>query len=155
LLTGRKRYQKVLRYHTGYPAGLREIPYDKLLQDDPARAIRHAVKGMIPKTRNRDVYLDKYLIVEPERYHNWTHVGLPQFTRQLPRDITHYMSMDDVTKDTYDIVYETDPASTPAEFKDFDRVLDRKLVVPEALLDKPYRTNVKNRRLGRAFKLAS
>ena len=47
-LTGGKA-QKKLRYrHSGYPGGLRSDPYGALLQRDPGRALRLAVKGMLP-----------------------------------------------------------------------------------------------------------
>ena len=50
-LTGRKPEQKFHRYHTGYPGGLKEIRYDKLLQDHPERVIQYAVWGMLPKNK--------------------------------------------------------------------------------------------------------
>jgi large subunit ribosomal protein L13 len=48
-LTGNKRESKLYRRHTGYPGGLVEIPYSRLLETHPERAIEHAVKGMLPK----------------------------------------------------------------------------------------------------------
>ena len=50
-LTGRKLQQKHLVRHSGYPGGLKEVPYDVLLQKHPERAITEAVRGMLPKTR--------------------------------------------------------------------------------------------------------
>jgi len=50
-LTGNKLRDKNLSYHTGYPGGLRLIPYGQLLKNRPERAIEVAVKGMIPHTR--------------------------------------------------------------------------------------------------------
>ncbi|MGF7058292.1 50S ribosomal protein L13 [Brassicibacter mesophilus] len=49
VLTGNKLEQKMYRYHTGYAGGLKEIPYKKLMVSKPAEAIKHAVKGMLPK----------------------------------------------------------------------------------------------------------
>ena len=48
-LTGKKLEQKKYRYHTGYAGGLREIPYKRLMKDNPEKAIELAVKGMLPK----------------------------------------------------------------------------------------------------------
>jgi large subunit ribosomal protein L13 len=48
-LTGRKLEQKVHRYHTGYPGGLKEIPYASLFRDHPERIVEYAVWGMLPK----------------------------------------------------------------------------------------------------------
>ncbi|EOD01025.1 50S ribosomal protein L13 [Caldisalinibacter kiritimatiensis] len=51
VLTGKKLEQKLYRYHTGYPGGLREIPYKKLMAEKPELAIEAAVKGMLPKNK--------------------------------------------------------------------------------------------------------
>jgi large subunit ribosomal protein L13 len=50
-LTGRKVEQKVHRYHTGYPGGLKEVGYADLLRQHPERVIEYAVWGMLPKNR--------------------------------------------------------------------------------------------------------
>lgn len=49
VLTGKKAQQKYYRYHTGYVGGLKEIRYDKLMQEKPDFALQRAVKGMLPK----------------------------------------------------------------------------------------------------------
>lgn len=49
ILTGRKKEQKFYYRHSGYPGGLKSIRYDKLLVVDPQKAIRLAVKRMLPK----------------------------------------------------------------------------------------------------------
>lgn len=48
-LTGKKLDQKLFRYHTGYPGGLKEVPYRRIMQTKPTFAIYQAVKGMLPK----------------------------------------------------------------------------------------------------------
>jgi large subunit ribosomal protein L13 len=48
-LTGAKLEQKVYRYHTGYPGGLKETGARKMQETKPARMIEHAIKGMLPK----------------------------------------------------------------------------------------------------------
>ena len=50
-VTGNKAKQKVYYRHSGYPGGLKELTYDKLMETDPTRVIEHAVKGMLPHTR--------------------------------------------------------------------------------------------------------
>ncbi len=50
-LTGQKLDSKLFRRHSGYPGGLKEIPYRKLLETHPERAIQRAVWGMLPKGR--------------------------------------------------------------------------------------------------------
>lgn len=48
-LTGNKLDQKMHRYHSGYPGGLKEIKYRQFIERTPERVIEVAVKGMLPK----------------------------------------------------------------------------------------------------------
>jgi len=48
-VTGNKAKEKKYYSHSGYPGGIKEITFDKLLAKDPTRIIEHAVKGMLPK----------------------------------------------------------------------------------------------------------
>ena len=49
VLTGKKLDQKMYTYHTGYPGGLKEIPYRRLMAKKPEFALKEAVRGMLPK----------------------------------------------------------------------------------------------------------
>lgn len=49
VMTGKKLEQKAYRYHTGYPGGLKEVPYSTLMEKNPEKIISLAVKGMLPK----------------------------------------------------------------------------------------------------------
>lgn len=51
ILTGKKLDQKVNYRHSGYPGGDSYTPYKKLMSENPEKAIRVAVKGMLPKNR--------------------------------------------------------------------------------------------------------
>ena len=48
-VTGRKAQQKVYFRHTTHPGGIRETTFEKLQQRFPDRALKKAVKGMLPK----------------------------------------------------------------------------------------------------------
>lgn len=50
ILTGKKLQQKVHYHHSGWVGGLKEIKYDKLMKENPEKAMLWAVKGMIPDT---------------------------------------------------------------------------------------------------------
>ncbi len=50
-LTGKKVEQKLHSYHTGYPGGLKQVPYAELLRDHPERVVQYAVWGMLPKNK--------------------------------------------------------------------------------------------------------
>lgn len=49
LLTGNKLDQKLYRYHTQHPGGLKEVKYRVLMQKNPEKILELAVKGMLPK----------------------------------------------------------------------------------------------------------
>ncbi|MBL7125616.1 MAG: 50S ribosomal protein L13 [Dehalococcoidales bacterium] len=50
-VTGNKLKQKHYYRHSGYPGGFKSISLEKAMQDNPARVVEHAVKGMLPHTR--------------------------------------------------------------------------------------------------------
>ena len=47
-VTGRKEEQKIYRHYTGYPGGLKEYNYKRLMEKRPGEIIRRAVKRMLP-----------------------------------------------------------------------------------------------------------
>jgi large subunit ribosomal protein L13 len=47
-LTGAKREQKIAYRHSGYPGGLKQVPYTELLDKRPEKAVEKAVRGMLP-----------------------------------------------------------------------------------------------------------
>lgn len=51
IFKGSKNDQKVYRYHTLYPGGLRETSVKDMQANKPERVIELAVKGMLPKTK--------------------------------------------------------------------------------------------------------
>ncbi|BCS80566.1 50S ribosomal protein L13 [Anaerocellum diazotrophicum] len=59
VLTGKKLDNDGYRYHTKYPGGLKFIPYRRLLEKHPEKAIEIAVRGMLPKNRLRDRFMRK------------------------------------------------------------------------------------------------
>jgi large subunit ribosomal protein L13 len=50
-LTGLKSQQKVYRRYTGFPGGLREESFVRLLERRPEKIVEEAIKGMLPKTK--------------------------------------------------------------------------------------------------------
>ena len=51
VVTGRKAEQKVYRRHSGYPGGMKETSYARMMERKPTEILRKAVYGMMPKTR--------------------------------------------------------------------------------------------------------
>jgi large subunit ribosomal protein L13 len=50
-LTGLKSQQKVYRRYTGFPGGVREESFVRLLARRPEKIVEEAIKGMLPKTK--------------------------------------------------------------------------------------------------------
>ena len=50
-LTGMKGAQKLYRRYTGFPGGLREESYVKLLARRPEAIVEQSIKGMLPKSK--------------------------------------------------------------------------------------------------------
>ncbi len=48
-LTGNKSLAKTYSRFSGYPSGLKQIPYRRMLEEKPEEIIKHAIKGMLPK----------------------------------------------------------------------------------------------------------
>ena len=51
VLTGLKADKKLYRRYTGYPGGLREESFVKLLARRPEAIVEQAIKGMLPKNK--------------------------------------------------------------------------------------------------------
>jgi large subunit ribosomal protein L13 len=70
VVTGRKAEQKVYRRHSGYPGGLKETSYERMMERRPTEILRRAVKGMMPKNRLARQQLRKLKIYAgPEHPH--------------------------------------------------------------------------------------
>ena len=59
VLTGKKLEQKYYRTHSGYPGGLKETRYDRLMKQKPELAMRLAVRGMLQKNTIADWQLKR------------------------------------------------------------------------------------------------
>ena len=58
-VTGLKSIQKVYHSFSGYPSGLKNIPYSRMLEKNPTKIIEHSVRGMMPKTVLGDAMFKK------------------------------------------------------------------------------------------------
>ena len=50
-VTGKKLDDKIYYRHSGYPGGLRELPFAQMRERYPERVIEIAVRGMLPKNK--------------------------------------------------------------------------------------------------------
>ncbi len=69
-VTGRKFKNKIYHSHSGFPGGIKSIPFDKMQQKNPIRIIELAVKGMLPKNPlGREMYRKLKIYVGSEHPH--------------------------------------------------------------------------------------
>ncbi|MFH1151423.1 MAG: 50S ribosomal protein L13 [Actinomycetota bacterium] len=50
-VTGGKETKKIYYHHSGYPGGLKETPYEVLMERQPEQVVIRAVSGMLPRNR--------------------------------------------------------------------------------------------------------
>jgi large subunit ribosomal protein L13 len=74
--------QKLYRWHTGLPGGLKERRAVDQWERDPTTILRDAVKGMLPKNKLQLYRMDK-LFVYPEDQHPFD--GFPNLVPFVPR----------------------------------------------------------------------
>lgn len=69
-LTGNKWEQKKYYHHSGYPGGIKETTYEKLVEKKPEFIIEKAVKGMIPHNKlGRQIIKKLKVYAGPEHPH--------------------------------------------------------------------------------------
>lgn len=69
-VTGRKATDKMYYHHTGFPGGIKEISFNKLIDKKPEMVIEKAVKGMLPKNPlGRAMYRKLKVYAGPEHQH--------------------------------------------------------------------------------------
>lgn len=69
-VTGNKALGKVYYNHSGYPGGLKEATFEKLIEKKPEMVLERAVKGMLPKgPLGRAMFRKMKVFVGPEHTH--------------------------------------------------------------------------------------
>ncbi len=51
VLTGTKDEKKLYQSHSGYPGGLRSVPFATMLERRPTEVVESAIRGMLPKNK--------------------------------------------------------------------------------------------------------
>jgi large subunit ribosomal protein L13 len=62
VLTANKAAQNFAYHHSGYPGGLRSTSWQSLLENDPAKLVFDAVRGMVPKNRLGRAQMEKLFV---------------------------------------------------------------------------------------------
>jgi len=80
-LTGNKLEDKVYRWHSGWPGGLKEVPAKRLRQNRADWMVREAILGMLPKNKLRAQRARKLRIYLDEK-------GLARHAGQKPQPLS-------------------------------------------------------------------
>lgn len=67
-VSGKKEQQKTYTRFSGYPGGLKTIPFKKMKESHPEEIIRHAASGMLPKNKLKKKRLARLFIFPDENH---------------------------------------------------------------------------------------
>jgi large subunit ribosomal protein L13 len=84
-VTGGKESEKTYIRHSGYPGGLREIGYERLLAERPTVAVEKAVRGMLPKNRLGRQVFRKLAVYEGAEHPHQAQKPSPLQLGEVPR----------------------------------------------------------------------
>jgi len=76
-LTGLKANQKQYRRYTGFPGGLREESYIRLLARRPEKIVEDAIKGMLPKSKMGRQMATKLKVYKGEQHPHTAQAPVP------------------------------------------------------------------------------
>jgi len=68
VVSGKKANQKIYTRYSGYPGGLKEISFSKLLEEKPEEIVKRAVSGMLPKNKLRKKRLARLYVFADENH---------------------------------------------------------------------------------------
>ncbi len=68
VLTGLKDQKKLYRRYTGFPGGLREESFTRLINRRPEKVIEEAVKGMLPKSKMGRAMVSKLKVYKGDKH---------------------------------------------------------------------------------------
>jgi len=67
-VSGKKEKTKIYRHYSGFPGGLKTEYFTKLIKENPAKVVRSAVSGMLPKNKLRDKRLKRLFVFADENH---------------------------------------------------------------------------------------
>lgn len=67
-LSRNKADKKVYFRHSGFPGGLKEIPFKKMLAEHPEQVIKLAVKNMLPKNKLRQLRMNRLKVYPGDKH---------------------------------------------------------------------------------------
>jgi large subunit ribosomal protein L13 len=67
-LTRNKADQKAYYSHSGFPGGFKEVPFKKMLELQPEKVIKLAVKNMLPKNKQRQDRMNRLKVYASDKH---------------------------------------------------------------------------------------
>ena len=67
-ISGKKNLEKLYKRYSGYPSGLKLETFQTVLQKDPTRILKNAVKGMLPKNKLGRKMIKKFKVYAGEKH---------------------------------------------------------------------------------------
>ena len=83
-LSGNKLEGKLYQRHSGYPGGLKEVKYDRLMSERPAMVVEKAVRGMLPKNRLGRKMIGKLSVYEGGEHPHAAQSPVPLGLEEIP-----------------------------------------------------------------------
>lgn len=100
---------RVMRYHTGYPGGLKTITYEKAHKIDATSVLRRSVFGMLPRQKRRHLELKLHIYPDDKHpyYNNLCAVlqgprrmkKFSEYTQEETNSVTKIYKMSDFLSD--------------------------------------------------------
>jgi large subunit ribosomal protein L13 len=79
VLTGDKAAAKQYHFHSGFPGGLRSVPFTRMMQRSSTQVVETAVRGMLPKNS-----LGRAMLRKLKVYPGAEHPHIAQQPQALP-----------------------------------------------------------------------
>lgn len=117
--TGRKWDNKVYRWHTGYPGGLKERTASNQHDRDPTKVLYNAVYGMLPKNLLRKAQARKLRIFPEDSHPFEDHPALQVWDGLRERNIR-------IKGDLFELPEGYEPANPEAWWQNSGRLLEQR-----------------------------
>ena len=127
--SGKKWDDKLYRWHTGYPGGLKERPAKAMLEKNPTKILRKAILGMLYRNNLRHGYMEQRLKIYTGPAHPHT-AQLPSGTGVLPKHPRkrsgqyHFGLQHYVTPGTYQQGVGNAPKVLPKNLRVLEEIVD-------------------------------
>lgn len=138
--TGKKWDDKLYRWHTGYPGGLKERPAKAMLEKNPTKILRKAILGMLYRNNLRHGYMEKRLKIYTGPSHPHS-AQLPEGVDVLPKHPRkrsgqyHFGLQHYVTPGTYQQGLDDARKALPKNLRVLEEIVDSDCDDEDAMLE--------------------